>query len=60
MNPTEFGQLHAAVLAIEAADFATPAALATIIRTRGSTFRHAGARMLVHADGEVVCAGKHA
>ena len=56
MNPTEFGQLHAAVLAIEAADFARPAALATIIRTRGSTFRHAGARMLVHADGDVVCA----
>jgi xanthine dehydrogenase accessory factor len=56
MNPTEFGQLHAAVLALEAADFARPAALATIIRTRGSTFRHAGARMLVHADGEVVCA----
>lgn len=56
MNSTEFGQLQAAVLAMEAADFSRPAALATITRTRGSTFRHAGARMLVHADGEVVCA----
>lgn len=31
------------------------AALATLVRTRGSTFRHAGARMLVQADGRVVC-----
>lgn len=31
------------------------AALATLVRTRGSTFRHAGTRMLVHADGRVVC-----
>ncbi len=28
-----------------------PAALATIVRTTGSTYRKAGARMLVHADG---------
>ncbi|WP_302071014.1 XdhC/CoxI family protein [Fulvimonas sp. R45] len=35
---------------------APTAALATLIRTRGSTFRHAGTRMLVHADGRVVCA----
>lgn len=32
-----------------------PAALATITATRGTTFRRAGARMLVHADGRVVC-----
>lgn len=32
------------------------AALATITTTRGATFRRAGARMLVHADGRVVCA----
>jgi len=56
MNSTEFGQLHAAVLALEASGFSRPAALATITRTRGSTFRHAGARMLVYEDGEVVCA----
>lgn len=56
MNPSEFGQLYAAVLSVEATGFARPAALATIVRTQGSTFRHAGARMLVHADGEVVCA----
>jgi xanthine/CO dehydrogenase XdhC/CoxF family maturation factor len=31
------------------------AALVTITATRGATFRRAGARMLVHADGRVVC-----
>lgn len=31
------------------------AALATITRTHGSTFRHAGTHMLVHSDGSVVC-----
>lgn len=31
------------------------AALATITRTRGSTFRHAGTHMLVRRDGSVVC-----
>lgn len=31
------------------------AALATLVRTRGSTFRRAGTRMLVLADGGVVC-----
>lgn len=31
------------------------AALATITRTRGSTFRHAGTHMLVRSDGQVVC-----
>lgn len=30
-------------------------ALATITTTHGATFRRAGARMLVHADGRVVC-----
>ncbi|MDY1548737.1 XdhC family protein [Luteibacter sahnii] len=30
-------------------------ALATLTRTRGSTFRRVGARMLVHEDGDVVC-----
>ena len=34
---------------------APTAALAMLVRTRGSTFRHAGTRMLVHADGRVVC-----
>jgi xanthine/CO dehydrogenase XdhC/CoxF family maturation factor len=34
---------------------APSAALATLVRTRGPTFRHAGTRMLVHADGDVVC-----
>lgn len=31
------------------------AALATLVRTRSPTFRHAGTHMLVHADGRVVC-----
>jgi xanthine/CO dehydrogenase XdhC/CoxF family maturation factor len=34
----------------------TRAALATLVRTRGSTFRHAGTRMLIHPDGRIVCA----
>ncbi|HJR12141.1 MAG TPA: XdhC family protein [Rhodanobacteraceae bacterium] len=32
-----------------------PAALATITATRGATFRRAGTRMLVRADGSAVC-----
>lgn len=32
-----------------------PAAMATLTRTHGSTFRRPGTRMLVHADGSVVC-----
>jgi xanthine dehydrogenase accessory factor len=44
---------------IDAVDHLPPgapaAALATLTRTRGSTFRRAGTRMLVHADGRVVC-----
>ena len=30
-------------------------ALVTLLRTRGSTFRRAGSRMLVHPDGRVLC-----
>lgn len=39
-----------------AASAAQPAALATLTATRGAAFRRAGTRMLVHADGRVVCA----
>lgn len=39
----------------DAAHDKQPAALATITATRGATFRRAGARMLVHADGRMVC-----
>ena len=57
MNATqEFSQLFAAVQQLRARSRPEPAALATIVRTSGSTFRRAGARMLVHADGEVTCA----
>jgi xanthine/CO dehydrogenase XdhC/CoxF family maturation factor len=52
----EFSRLYASVQALELSNFASPAALATITRTTGSTFRHAGSRMLVQADGDVVCA----
>lgn len=50
-TPQEFAALHAALRALPPA---TGAALATLTRTSGSTFRRAGARMLVHADGLVV------
>jgi xanthine dehydrogenase accessory factor len=36
-------------------DDSTKAALATLMRTRGSTFRRPGTRMLVLGDGSVVC-----
>jgi xanthine dehydrogenase accessory factor len=56
-TPQEFAELLRALRALPLADGvdnATAAALATITRTRGSTFRRAGARMLVLADGSVV------
>lgn len=56
MNPVEFGALHAALLELEARAFAPGAALATVVRTEGATFRRAGTRMLVRADGSTVCA----
>lgn len=57
MNATqEFPRLFAAVQQLRARQTPEPAALATIVRTQGSTFRRAGASMLVHADGEVTCA----
>lgn len=39
----------------DAARDGQPSALATITATRGATFRRAGARMLVCADGRAVC-----
>ncbi len=56
MDASEFGRLYESVRALEAEKFRRPAALATIVRTFGSSFRRAGARMLVHDDGDVVCA----
>src|SRR5690348_11027635 len=53
---TSAAEWHALINAIGRLPAGAPAAaLATLVRTRGSTFRHAGARMLVHADGRVVC-----
>jgi len=53
-SASEFQRLLAGVREIEAANFAQRAALATIVRTHGSTFRRAGASMLVRED-RVVC-----
>jgi xanthine dehydrogenase accessory factor len=55
-SPQEFERLHAAVRVLAESGFTQPAALATITRTAGSTFRRAGASMLIRADGDVVCA----
>jgi xanthine/CO dehydrogenase XdhC/CoxF family maturation factor len=53
-TPQEFAPLLAAIRRLEADGFAGGAALATLTRTSGSTFRRAGARMLVCGDGTVV------
>ncbi len=53
-SPHELAQLLAAMRALRNA--AEPrAALATLTRTRGSTFRRPGTHMLVLGDGSVVC-----
>lgn len=54
-SAAEFARLYAAARALEAGGFRRPAAFATILRTRGSTYRHAGASMLVRSGGSVVC-----
>jgi xanthine/CO dehydrogenase XdhC/CoxF family maturation factor len=53
-TPQEFAPLLAAIRRLEANGFAGGAALATLTRTSGSTFRRPGARMLVCGDGTVV------
>ena len=53
-TPQEFAPLLAGIRRLEAHGFAGGAALATLTRTRGSTFRRPGARMLVCGDGTVV------
>ncbi|WP_257385951.1 XdhC family protein [Tahibacter caeni] len=50
----EWRSLLDALRAVRAGDAAS-AALVTLVRTRGSTFRRAGTRMLVFADSRVVC-----
>src|SRR5215813_3052591 len=39
---------------LEAQETGSPAALATVIRTQGSLPRHAGSKMLVRPNGEIV------
>ncbi|MGH8124858.1 MAG: XdhC family protein [Rhodanobacteraceae bacterium] len=51
-SAAEWGAL---IDAVERLPDGSSAALATLIRTRGPTFRHAGTRMLVDIDGRVVC-----
>lgn len=53
-TPHEFGALNAGLTLLRAQNFASGAALATLTRTFGSTFRRAGARMLVIGDGTIV------
>lgn len=54
-TPQEFGALLAGLRALADGGFAAGGgALATLTRTSGSTFRRAGARMLVCGDGSVV------
>ncbi|WP_239950117.1 XdhC family protein [Dyella terrae] len=51
----EFEPLYRAAQALDLRGDSGEAALVTITRTRGSTFRRAGASMLVHRDGRMVC-----
>jgi xanthine/CO dehydrogenase XdhC/CoxF family maturation factor len=53
-TPQEFEPLLQGLRRLESSNFAGGAALATLTRTQGSTFRRAGARMLVCGDGSVV------
>lgn len=53
-TPQEFADLLAGLRRLEANGFAGGAALATLTRTRGPTFRRPGARMLVCGDGLIV------
>ena len=54
-SPQELQALIDALRQLQRDHFAGGAALATITYTRGSTFRRAGAAMLVHGDGRIVC-----
>jgi xanthine dehydrogenase accessory factor len=53
-SPQEFADLLTALRRLEADGFAGGAALATLTRTRGSTFRRPGACMLILGDGTVI------
>lgn len=53
-TPQEFAPLLEGIRRLENAGFAGGAALATLTRTRGSTFRRPGARMLVLGDGSII------
>jgi xanthine/CO dehydrogenase XdhC/CoxF family maturation factor len=56
MNVTqEFEPLHRAAMTMEPVRDSAGAALVTITHTHGSTFRRAGASMLVLHDGRLIC-----
>jgi xanthine/CO dehydrogenase XdhC/CoxF family maturation factor len=48
----ESSQVYAAIAALHRREI--PAALATVVRVRGSAYRHEGAKLLVGADGTIV------
>jgi len=54
MTPHEFSELMAGLDQLRDRRFEGGAALATLVRTRGPTFRRPGARMLVHGDGRIL------
>lgn len=54
MGPHESEALLSGLSRLSEQGFATGAALATLLRTRGPVFRRPGARMLVFADGTIV------
>ncbi|RDS86172.1 XdhC family protein [Dyella psychrodurans] len=53
--PQEFESLYQAALSLDLKNDVADAALVTITHTLGSTFRRAGASMLVMRDGRLVC-----
>ena len=53
-TPQEYAPLLAGLRRLADLNFAGGAAMATLTRTRGSTFRRPGARMLIGGDGHVV------
>lgn len=54
MSAHEFSDLVASLDQLKSSGFAGGAALCTLVRTKGSVFRRAGTRMLVHGDGRIV------
>lgn len=54
MSSHEFADLVTSLEQLKSGGFVGGAALCTLVRTKGSVFRRAGTRMLVHGDGRIV------